>query len=59
MKTAVFFALFIVNALLGIFTRHPVIFGFSILALAISLLFSARPIETEKNEVEQEAKSKN
>lgn len=55
MKTAVFFVLFIVNAGLGVYLRHPIIFTFSIFALIISLLFSAKP---ETPEVKENSKRK-
>lgn len=54
MKSALFFALFFVNALVGFYFRNPIAFGFSILALVVSILFAVRTHIEESNEVEEE-----
>lgn len=55
MKSALFFMLFFVNALCGFYFRNPIAFGFSVLALTISILFASRErVEDDEDEKKEE-----
>lgn len=56
MKSALFFILFFINALVGFYFRNPIAFGFSIIALVISILFAFRTNIEEKDEETSEVK---
>lgn len=56
MKSALFFVLFFVNSLVGFYFRNPIAFGFSIIALLISILFAFKTNIEEKEEETSEVK---
>ena len=45
MKALIYFLIFFVNTLIAIYFRYPLPLGFSIICLAITILFYLRPEE--------------
>ena len=60
MKSTIYFIMFFLNALMGIYFRHDVACVFSILALIISFIFAIRPEDktAEQNEKLKEGKTR-
>lgn len=61
MKSGIFFMIFFINILFGLYFRNPIAFAFSIIALVISVLFSCRDrvVSDKKNEDVKETLAKN